>query len=83
MVGSLTLPCSKLVMQPCGLQGTGNCFPVAKDWSPLERGGFVEGCFSARGLTLSPTPAVLAGQPGHLHLPREGTQRCPVSHTLQ
>lgn len=41
----------------------------------------MEGCCSARGSTLSPTPAVLSGQPGHLHLPREGTQRGPVSHT--
>lgn len=41
----------------------------------------MEGCCPARGSTLSPSPAVLSGQPRNLHLPRGGTQRGPVSHS--
>lgn len=79
-MGSLTLPCTKLVMQPCGFAGHWEVFSSGRGLVPTGRGGFVEGCCPARGSTLSPSPAVLSGQPRNLHLPRGGTQRGPVSH---
>lgn len=54
MLGSLILPCSKLVMWPCGFAGHWEVFSSGRGLVPLERGGFEEGCISARKPILSP-----------------------------
>lgn len=81
-VGSLTLPCSKL-MQPCGFAGHWEVFYSARGLTHQEKGGFVEGCCSAGGPHFLPSQLCCQDSQGTFTCPGKGPRGAQCLTPLQ
>lgn len=82
-MGSLTLPCSKLVMQPCGFAGHWEVFSRRRGLVPPGRGGFVEGVALPEDPHFLPAQLCCQGSPGTFTCPEEGPRGAQCLTPLQ